>query len=197
MSWFAKKIFMPTRFFIIWLETSWSASPCWLRTVSQLTCIWSLLLLFCFWRVCACVGAGERAEGLQPAALLQDLHDGQATSEHRRAEGHDRVLHWSHHQDRGDVPGAGNSALCRTHFDKHDDGPSLENNNVYFVFVFPEKYSQDSIWRRHHQQRCLSGEFLQVKLNWYLYNSTEVHCCHPRKKKYGSVSRFYVIIFTL
>lgn len=37
--------------------------------------------------------AGERAEGLQPAAFLQDLHDGQAATEHRRAEGHDGVLY--------------------------------------------------------------------------------------------------------
>ena len=51
--------------------------------------------------------AGERAQGVQPAEFLQSLHDGPSASQHRRTEGHDRVLHGSHNQARGNGTRAG------------------------------------------------------------------------------------------
>jgi len=44
------------------------------------------------------VSVGERAQGVQPAELLQSVHDGPSAAEHWRAEGHDRVLHRSHNE---------------------------------------------------------------------------------------------------
>lgn len=135
---------------------------------------------------CTSVRAGERAEGLQPATFLQDLHDGQAATEHWRAEGHDGVLHWPHHQDWGDVAGAGNSALCCNHTWQESWFTLPGTQQCVFCF-FPEKYSEDSVWRCHHQQCCLSGECLQVQWNWCSHNSNNIiiqtmHNCTFLKK---------------
>jgi len=51
--------------------------------------------------------AGEWAQGVQSTQLLQSVHDGPPATQHRRTEGHDRILHRSHHQAGGDEPRAG------------------------------------------------------------------------------------------
>lgn len=79
---------------------SWFPGTAWLEA-ALLVCSTSF--------VASADASGEREEGVQPPALLQDLHHGQTASEHRRAEGHDRVLHRPHHKNGGDVPGAGKS----------------------------------------------------------------------------------------
>ena len=37
--------------------------------------------------------------------------------------------------------------------------------NVFYLSVLTEKHSEDSVWRRHHQQRGFSGEFDEINTN--------------------------------
>lgn len=36
--------------------------------------------------------------------------------------------------------------------------------DVSYLSSLTEKHSEDSVWRRHHQQRRLSGEFEEIKV---------------------------------
>ena len=46
---------------------------------------------------------GKWEESLQPAQFLQNLHDGQAATEHGGAERYDGILHRPHQQTGGNV----------------------------------------------------------------------------------------------
>lgn len=88
------------------------------------------------------VTSGEREESLQPPTVLQNLHYGQAAAQHRRAEGHDRVFHRPHHQNRRDVPGAGNPhRLVQMWLKVHLK--SSQETNYSFLFIWSTKLEKN------------------------------------------------------